>query len=242
MKRFPLAIITAVSVLVLAAACGDDDDGGNGVSGSTEPGPDFLVADIEALVQTQIGYINQALAEGDPEALTGDELEQALIGMVLQAGDIPEGLQSLGGSFSDNEQASGGLGGGPTKEQLDEWGRILGYQVDYQRTAPPTGANITAVNSSISLYRAPNGAADSLADRVDAARNVDWQIAYPELEEFDLRELTPDLPVDDLFWLRISGFQQTAPDTRAFVTDDQIVFRIENAWGFVRAISSGPED
>lgn len=243
MRRIAIMILAATALALLTAACGDDgDNGGDGVSGSTEPGPDFLLEDVEGLVRAQIQRVNNGLDSGDPAEMSDGELEEMLTAMVLQVSDLPDGLQALGGSFSTNEDAAGSLGSGVSKEQLDEWGRILGYASDYQRTSPPTGANITAVNTSISVYETAEGATDSFDDRVSRARNADWQVSYSDLEQFEQRELSPDLPVDGLYWIRISGYQQTTPAVRAFITDDQIVFRIGQAWGFVRAISTGPED
>lgn len=241
MRHLPFAATVLVAALLLAVACGDDDDGGsNGDSAANDP-DEFLIPSVEGLLETQIDHVRDGLGEGDPAGLDDTALRDMLTGMVLQPEDVPEGIQSLGGGFSTNEDTAGGVGGGPSKEQLDEWGRILGYSADYQRTEPPTGANITAVNTAISVYSAADGAAESFDDRVSSAREVDWQVSYPDVEEFQTTELTPDIDVDGLYWIRISGYQQSTGNTRAFFTDDQILFRIGQAWGFLRAVSTGPE-
>lgn len=241
MIRLIYATLAIVCALALLGACGGDDDDGNSDGSSTEPGPNFLAADIEALVQKQIDRINDGLDEGDPAELDDEALRDVLSRMVLLFEDVPDGLQPLGGSYSTNEDSASGLGAGPTKEQLDEWGRILGYRIDFQRTTPADGANTTAISTSISVYKDADGAALSFDDRVELARAADWQQSHPELQEFEQKERSPDLPVDGLFWIRLSGYQVTDPDTRAFVTDDQIVFRIGQAWGYMNAISAGPE-
>lgn len=241
MRRLIALVVAIVASLMLIVACGGDDDDGNGDGSSTEPGPNFLLSDIEELVQKQIDRINAGLDQGDPATLDDEALREVLDDMVLLFEDVPEGLQPLGGSYSTNEESASGLGAGPSKEQLDEWGRVLGYRIDFQRTNPAEGANTTAISTSISIYRDADGAALSFDDRVELARNADWQQSHPELEEFEQTELAPDLPVDGLFWIRLSGYQQTGPNSRAFVTDDQIIFRIGQAWGFIGAVSAGPE-
>jgi hypothetical protein len=178
-------------------------------------------------------------AGGGDDGNSADDLQEGLQMMVLQPGDIPEGLQSLGGSFADNEQASSGLGGGPSKEQLDAWGRELGYQADYQATSPSSASFVTALSSAVSLYETDQGAADSFTDRVARARAADWQASHSELSDFMQEELSRDLGADDFFWLRLSGFQQTGPEETRLVTDDQIIFRVGRAWGYHNVISTG---
>jgi hypothetical protein len=236
--RLIFAALAMFAAAAFMAACGDDDD--NGGNGSVEePGPDFLLGDVEDLVLKQVDRINAGLDEGDPAALDEEQLREKLAAMVLQVEDVPEGLQSLGGSYSTNEESASGLGAGPSKEQLDEWGRILGYREDYQRTTPADGPNTTAISTSISVYKDADGAALSFDDRVALARAADWQQSHQELEEFEQREVTADLPADGLYWIRLSGYQVMG-NNRTFVTDDQIIFRIGQAWGFIGAVSAGP--
>lgn len=240
MMRLIYAALAIVAILAVMAACGDDDDdGGNG--SSTEPGPDFLITDIEDLVVKQIDRINAGLDEGDPATLGDEQLRDVLATMVLQVEDVPEGLEPLGGSYSTNEESARGIGTGPSKEQLDEWGRILGYRTDYQRVTPAGGPNTTAISTSISVYKDADGAALSFDDRVELARGADWQESHRELEEFEQREVTADVPADGLYWIRLSGYQVMG-NNRTFVTDDQIIFRIGQAWGFIGAVSTGPAD
>jgi len=172
----------------------------------------------------------------------GDEaFRRVLSGMALQITDVPAGMQSLGSAFSTNEDAASGLGGGPTKEQLDAWGRILGYKSDFQATEPSAESSITAVSTSVSIYKTAAGAADSFTDRVNSARNADWANSHSDLTEFQQEEITRDLGADDMLWLHFSGFKETGPGERRLVTDDQIVFRIDRAWGFVGAVSTAAQ-
>ncbi len=183
--------------------------------------------------------------DGGGSTSTGDPFHTVLATMVLQIGDVPEGMQSLGTSYANNEQAASGLGGGPTKEQLDAWGRILGHSNDFQATQPAMESSITAVSTSVSIYRAVQGASDSFTDRVAAARAADWATSHSDLAEFQQEDLERDLGVDDMLWLHFTGFKEIGPGDRRLISDDVVVIRVDRAWGFIGVIStaaSGVED
>lgn len=169
---------------------------------------------------------------GDPE------LRATLRMMVLQEEDVPDGLAVLGGEFSTNEQAASGLGAGATKEQLDEWGRILGFSINYQRTDPLNADVVSAIGSSVSVYEDESGASDSFTNRVAQARSADWQASHSDLTEFQQEEITGALRADDQLWLRFTGFKEVAPGESVMVADDVIVFRLKDAWGFLNVIST----
>ena len=236
-SKLAALVVIVVGVVVLVLLISDGDGGDDGGNGTTDP-RSFLLPEVEALVLQQVSQMQQAVDAG--LATDDASLRAVLPDLVLQAADAPEGLQELGGSFSTNAESAGGLGAGPTKEQLDEWGRILGYRTDLQRTTPAKEANVTAISTSVSVYATAEGAGLSFDDRVALARAADWQLSHDELLEFEQEELSPDLPVDGLFWIRLSGFQQTEPDTQTLVSDDQIVFRVGQAWGFIGAVSQAP--
>ena len=115
--------------------------------------------------------------------------------MTLQREDVPLGLASIGEEFSTNTEAVSGLGGGPTLQELEGWGRVLGYKVDYQAAEPSDATAITVVSTSVSLYKTSDGAADSLADRTDDAQRTDWRSAHSEFEDFEQEEIArPSMP------------------------------------------------
>jgi len=174
-----------------------------------------------------------------------DAFRQVLSTMVLQITDVPKGMQSLGSSFSTNEDAASGLGGGPTKEQLDAWGRLLGHKNDFQASEPTAESSVTAVSTSVSIYKTAQGASDSFTDRVASARAVDWKTSHSDLEDFQQEQPNRDLGVDDMLWLHFTGYKEIAPGDRRLISDDQVVFRVDRAWGFVGAVStaaSGVDD
>jgi hypothetical protein len=174
---------------------------------------------------------------GDDSGPTAEEIRLALQSMVLQQNEIPEGLENLGGSFSDNAQAASGLGGGATKEQLDAWGRVLGYQNDYQRGEPSGTTAANALSTAATLYNNDDGASDSFADRVTRARAADWQQSHPDLTDFQQEEPPVELPADDSLWLHLTGFQQTGPTANRLVSDDILVFRVGRTWGYLNVVS-----
>ncbi len=186
-------------------------------------------------------WLSSACGGGASGTVTEEAARAALPAMVLQPEEIPAGLQPLGGEFSTNEDAVSGLGGGPTLEQLEQWGRLLGYKSDYQASEPADATAITAVSSSASLYKRVGGAADSLTDREAQARAADWRQAHSAFEEFEQQELSRDLPADQALWLRFTGYQELRPGGRNLVVDDQIVFRVESGWGFVGVVSTAAE-
>jgi hypothetical protein len=202
---------------------------------SSVPHPQLLLAASIAVLA-----LLTACGGDDDDGPTQEEIQQALVSMVLQPNEIPEGLESLGSNFADNTQAATGLGTGPTKEQLDAWGRMLGYQSDYQRAEPANVSAANALSTAASLYEDDQGAADSFSERVGTAREADWQASHADLTEFQQEELDVGLPADDSLWLHLTGFQATDPNdpniTR-LVSDDILVFRVGRAWGYLNVVS-----
>lgn len=165
-------------------------------------------------------------------------VREALPLMVLQKEDVPAAMRSLGGSFSTNEEAAAGLGSGPSAAQLDQWGRILGYKEDFQLTEPAADSAIAHITTSVSLYKTAEGAAASFDDRVRAARAANWADVYSNLEKLSQREITRELGVDGLLWLRFTGLQETQPGEFTLLADDWVVFRVGRAWGFLEITST----
>ena len=44
-----------------------------------------------------------------------------------------------------------------------------------------------------------------------------------------------------MLWLRFSGYQELSPGVKNLVFDDQIIFRVKQAWGFVGVVSTAVE-
>ena len=176
---------------------------------------------------------------GGDDGPTDEELQQGLQIMVLQPDEVPAGLQSIRSEFADNDQAASGLGGGPTKEQLEAWGRVLGYSSDFQTAEPNPASTTTALSSQVTLYEDATGASESFTDRVTRARAADWQSSHIDLAEFEQEEITRDLSVDDSYWVHLTGYQATNANERRLVSDDIAIFRVGRAWGYLNVVSLG---
>jgi hypothetical protein len=160
--------------------------------------------------------------------------------MVLQQGDVPETLEPTGERFTTNEELAGpGIGVRPGAEQIEEWGRVLGYARDFQAASVGSGPPVIGINSTASLYQKPDGAAGSFSDVARQARETNWAVFYDDLSEFEVREVDRDVPVDDLLWLRLSGFRpKTSEPGSLFVADDQITYRVGGVRGYLRVLTS----
>jgi hypothetical protein len=184
-----------------------------------------------------------ACGDGGAEpAPTINQEEQALLEqMVLQLGDLPQGLQRVTASFSTNtDVAEAQLNPEEQLEKLQRWGRRLGYDVSFEPTveAPPD-LPVRGLQNTVSLYAAAQGAGDSFAAGIESARNTDWPALYPglaELEVNELQEQRPDL-ADEALWVRISGFQERDGEQQALVIDDQVALRVGQVRTFLRVVT-----
>jgi hypothetical protein len=171
-------------------------------------------------------------------------LEQALRRMVLQAEDLPQGFVQRDELITTNEyQASLSADPEARKDQLENWGRLLGYEVTYQ----PAGAvaqesPVQGINVSSSLYRTEEGAGDAFfIDAVKGAEERDWAVDYAGLRDFQQEEVDASGLADEVVWLRVSGFQPVDGGPDPLVTDDFIFFRVDRERGFLRVQTSSIE-
>lgn len=172
-------------------------------------------------------------------ACSGDDglsLEEALRLMVLQPEDVPEGFVVGKESLTTNEDAA--TGNAERAALLDEWGRLLGYDLTYAPdSATLDKSPINGINVSASLYATERGASDSFSDAVKTAEETDWAQTYAGLREFQREDIEPPGIADDMVWLRLSGFQAGPGGGDELVTDDLIFFREANERGFLRVLT-----
>jgi hypothetical protein len=171
-------------------------------------------------------------------------LEKALLRMVLQPEDLPNGFVQRDELFTTNEyQASLSADPEARKGQLESWGRLLGYEVTYQ----PTGAeseesSVQGINVSSSLYRTEEGAGEAFfIDAVKGAEERDWAADYAGLRDFQQEEVDASGLADEIVWLRVSGFQPVDDGPDPLVTDDLIFFRVGRERGFLRVQTGSTE-
>jgi hypothetical protein len=163
--------------------------------------------------------------------------------MVLQEAQVPEGQARAGEDFTTNEQlVASGVGGAPEAAKIEEWGRVLGYETDFQAAELPSGPLITGINTAGSVYKTPEGATASFNDTAQRARDADWGAFYTDLTEFQEQEIQRDLPADGVFWLRLSGLRARIDgEGHVLVVDDQIAYRVGPVRGFLRVLTSEDE-
>jgi hypothetical protein len=168
------------------------------------------------------------------------EARLALPRMVLQEADVPDGLQRAGEDFTTNEElAQSGIGGGPEAAKIEEWGRLLGYDTDFQAAELPAGPLITGIATAASVYKASEGASSSFEDTAQRARDADWTTVHADLQEFEEREVQRDLPADGALWLRLTGLRpRVEGEGNVLVVDDQIIYRVGQVRGHLRVLTS----
>jgi hypothetical protein len=169
---------------------------------------------------------------------------QALRRMVLQAEDLPQGFVQRDELTTTNEyQASLSADREARKDQLENWGRLLGYEVTYQ----PAGAvaqesPVQGINVSSSLYRTEEGAGEAFfIDAVKGAEERDWAADYAGLRDFQQEEVDASGLAEEIVWLRFSGFQPVDGGPDPLVTEDFIFFRVGRERGFLRVQTSSIE-
>lgn len=166
-------------------------------------------------------------------------LEEALRLMVLQPEDLP-GFEVREETFTTNEDAAGGSA--DRLALLDEWGRLLGYEVAYEPVDQTLVAYpVDGINVSASIYLTEEGASDSFADAVRTAKETDWAATYPGLREFMREEITVSELADEAIWLRLTG-RETVGGSETLVTDDLIFFRVGPERGFMRVLARSIEE
>ncbi len=171
-------------------------------------------------------------------------LGQALRRMVLQAEDLPQGFVQRDELTTTNEyQASLSADREARKDQLENWGRLLGYEVTYQ----PDGAvaeesPVQGINVSSSLYRTGEGADEAFfIDAVKGAEERDWVADYAGLRDFQQEEIDASGLAEEIVWLRFSGFQPVDGGPDPLVIEDFIFFRVGRERGFLRVQTSSIE-
>jgi hypothetical protein len=193
-----------------------------------------------------LGLGTLLLATAVVVACGGDDsisVEEALRRMVLQPADLPEGFLQGEGWFSTNEElASTAADPEVTRTRLEEWGRILGYEVAYE---PEDGASVESpvrgISASANLYQTEEGAREAFADAVKTAEDTDWVAKYAGLRAFQQEGSDAGGTAEDIVWLRLSGFQPLADESEELVTDDLIFFREGRERGFLRVLTVSGE-
>ena len=177
---------------------------------------------------------------GAPQAVPSSvaeptDLESQLERVVLRTEDLPASLQRSSIIFSPNEDLAQSAPDAVAElARLDELGRLLGVEVAFVPRDPGSELVVKGgIQNSVSLYRAAEGASQSLQEGVAGARQTDWVALYTDLKDVSVDELPREIG-DESVWFRVSGLDQAGK----VVVDDQVVFRVGRARAFLRIISS----
>ena len=159
---------------------------------------------------------------------TDGEVEGQLRQMVLALEDLPPGVILAEERFVTNEESAAGSADREERlAMLEEWGRILGYDVTYQANPEVMEqVGLILANSTASLYGSEEGASASFADGVETARTTDWADLFGTAQGVEVEEVADPGWVDEMLWLRITAKatlgEQAEEETFA---NDVVIFR-----------------
>jgi len=159
---------------------------------------------------------------------TPPEVEEQLQRMVLQLEDLPSGVILAEERFVTNEESATGSADREERlAMLEEWGRILGYDVTYQANPEVMEqVGLILVNSTASLYGSEEGSSASFADAVQTARTTDWADLFGTAEGVEVEEVPSPEWADEMLWLRVTAKtalgEQAEEETFA---NDVVIFR-----------------
>ena len=169
---------------------------------------------------------------GEPEDAR-DLLKQ----IALTLGDLPSPFTQTDQNFSTNEQVARGeedIEG--QLANLQRWGRLLGYDVTFEPQSSSNPQPIVAIRSTVSLYETAEGASQSFAYAVQAARDRDWAPSHTGFQNLQVQEIQRPGIADEIVWLRISGTTGEGADVD-YLADDYVLIREDRARALVRVAS-----
>jgi hypothetical protein len=175
-----LPLVAALAVLLVACGGGDDGD-------ENEPSP---TATTSAAGEPQPTAAPASPAAGSPtvEATVEDrtEIETLLKAAALQLEDLPSGYTLDDETFSTNEESAedeSELLGGPTLEDLNRFGRILGYDASYSQEAGLSSileGGTLSLQVTTTLYEDSDGADEAFEFVREQASDPEFVDAFEE--------------------------------------------------------------
>jgi hypothetical protein len=151
------------------------------------------------------------------------EVQDELKRMVLQLEDLPSGVIQAEEFFTTNDESAAESEDSEARlAMLNEWGRILGYDVTYQANPEVMSqAGLILVNSTTSLYGSEEGASASFLDAAQTARTTDWAALFGGVQQVQMEEVTSPPLADEMLWLRITAKGEVGeqPQAQTFAND-----------------------
>jgi hypothetical protein len=220
MNWYILALLAALSALLVACGGGDGSSGSPTPSGST-------VAPTATLTP----------------------LQQSLASVVLQPADLPEGLDSGAPDFSTNEDLAGSdLEMLDHLVQVGRQLGVDVQYIPTDRLDPSSPLR-GGLQSAASAYVSEIGASETFRETADLARANDWEANYPDIPDLHVIEVEHKIG-DESLWLRITGVaectfvvtptpdvngvvpSQVCEQTKLLITD-RVVFRSGRVRGYL---------
>ena len=170
-----LLLPLAIAMAVLLAACGGGDDGEPASTGT--PASPAGGSPAAAATVTPGSPTAAATVEDRPE------VETLLKAASLRQEDLPEGYTLDEEGFTTNEEAVGETSGPgePTLEDLNGFGRILGYDASYSDLASLTAlteGGTVSIQVTTTLYQDSDGADDAFEFVRDQATDPEFVDAF----------------------------------------------------------------
>jgi hypothetical protein len=156
-----------------------------------------------------------------------DQVQQQLKQIVLPLEDLPAGFTLAEEYFSTNDESAAATSD-PTGRlaKLEEWGRILGYEVTYQPNLDVlTQTGLILVNTNSSLYASDEGASASFADAAETARTTDWAAQFGGAQDVEVTEVPSPPLADEMVWLRVTVKAEATGLAEETFAQDVILFR-----------------
>jgi hypothetical protein len=193
--RFVALLGSLAMVVVATTACGGD--------GETEPSP-TATATAAPAAETTAAPTTGATVEAS------GELESLLKAAALRLEDLPSGFILDEEKFITNEESAGGSSGGATLEDLNRFGRLLGYEASYSRETAPDSSWVF-LQVTMDVYRDSAGAGEHFELGRRQASDPEFIKAFQE--GFAGASDVPDVSV--------------SPMSFAEVGDDRIAFEVK---------------
>jgi hypothetical protein len=148
------------------------------------------------------GSATPSTGPGGVATLSG--LQGQLAAVVLQPGDVPDGLDGTSPTFSTNVDVAGS--NQAALQKLVEQGRQLGVDVQFIPTErlDPNSPLRGGIQTSASVYTNTLGASQSFQDTAAQARANNWQANYPDILNMQVTEVQRPIG-DEFIWLRLAG-------------------------------------
>jgi len=175
-----LPLVAALAVFLVACGGGGDDNDNEPSPTATTSAAGEPQATAAAASPTAAAPTSEATVEDRPE------VEALLMAAALRLEDLPEGYTLDEETFTTNEESAedeSELLGGPTLEELNGFGRILGYEASYSQDASLSAlleGGTLSLQVTTTLYEDSDGADEAFEFVREQASDPEFLDAFEE--------------------------------------------------------------